>query len=153
MTTTAMHAMTDAERRKFEREILALKLHGFDGECGLAAIEINRRIFGGEGRYIAGLNEYMLERGSPVGHAAVLYPAHRGYGRYWDARGEIRGGEEELRRWGVLNFEDPAFKDTPGWTRAHAAKAITVELGDEWVASKAFKIGSGSKPKMIFGKR
>ena len=79
--------------------IRRLGLHGEDGLCGLAAIEINERIFGGNGSYIAALSKPWLAEGLFVGHVAV----YRG-GRYWDARGAL--SLEELLGYGG---EDPAL--------------------------------------------
>lgn len=84
--------------------IRRLGLYGEDGLCGLAAIEINERIFGGNGSYVAALSKPWLEQGWFVGHVAV----HRG-GRYWDARGALPldellgyGGEDPA----LVQFED-----------------------------------------------
>lgn len=74
--------------RAINENIRGLGLHGFGGECGLAAIEINERIFGGRGSYVAALRADLLAQGWFVGHVAV----YRG-GRYWDARGALPLGE------------------------------------------------------------
>lgn len=84
--------------------IVRLGLHGFGGECGLAAIEINERIFGGRGSYVAALSMPLLEEGRFVGHVAV----YRG-GRYWDAQGALSledllgyGGDDPV----LMQFND-----------------------------------------------
>jgi hypothetical protein len=68
--------------------IRRLGLHGQDGDCGLAAIEINERVLGGRGIYVAALSAPLLEEGRFVGHVAVYYR-----GLYWDAGGELSFGE------------------------------------------------------------
>jgi hypothetical protein len=84
--------------------IRQLGLHGHDGDCGLAAIEINERIFSGNGSYVAALSGPLFAQGWFVGHVAV----YRG-GRYWDARGALP--LDELLRYGgddpvLVQFED-----------------------------------------------
>lgn len=83
---------------KLNAEILALNLNGFDGDCGLAAIEINQRVFDGRARYVAALNETWLAQGRFIGHVAVYFG-----GYFWDARGVI--SKTELMELGAL---DPA---------------------------------------------
>src|SRR5271155_183419 len=79
--------------------ILALGLNGFEGDCGLAAIEINEKIFNGTARYVAALNETCLAQGRFVGHVACFW---RGY--FWDAKGVI--SRSELEEYGALNPAD-----------------------------------------------
>jgi hypothetical protein len=71
-----------------EDAIHALGLYGEDGDCGLAAIEINEKIFGGSGSYVAALDADLLAEEWFVGHVAV-YRA----GRYWDAHGALSLGD------------------------------------------------------------
>ena len=84
---------------KLNAEILALNLNGFDGDCGLAAIEINQRVFESRARYVAALNELWLSQGRFIGHVALYWG-----GYFWDARGVI--SRRELEHLGALNPED-----------------------------------------------
>jgi hypothetical protein len=103
---TAVHSSSrDEIDHAIGENIMRLGLHGFGGECGLAAIEINERIFGGCGSYVAALSAPLLERGWFVGHVAV----YRG-GRYWDARGALSlndllayGGDDPV----LVQFDGP----------------------------------------------
>jgi hypothetical protein len=93
-----------------EKLIASLGLYGFDGDCGLAAIEINERVFGGEGQYVAGLNSRWLAAGRFVGHVAVLWGDH-----YWDALGALH--ENELLGYGA---------DSPALVKLTSAEQIRV---------------------------
>lgn len=109
------------KRTETERAIRSLRLEPGSGWCGSSAIEINHRVFGGKGRYVAGINEFLFDvHGRFIGHVAVLHG-----GRYWDARGEI--SEEDLLGWGMLDYEDPDYR-VRGWTPERAEKTVLVEL-------------------------
>jgi hypothetical protein len=69
---------------EIEERIHSLGLHGEDGDCGLAAIDINENVFGGTGNYVAALDADLLAHGIFVGHVAVYWG-----GQYWDARGAL----------------------------------------------------------------
>lgn len=88
-----------------EEVIRALGLRGEDGDCGLAAIEINERVFGGRGSYVAALDGDLLAEDWFVGHVAVRWG-----GRYWDAHGLLspdslllRGGARAV----LIQFDGP----------------------------------------------
>jgi hypothetical protein len=108
-------------RKQILDRIKALKLHGWGGACGAAAIEINKHVFGGRGRYVAGVNEYMLEEGHSLGHVVVLYD-----GRYYDSDGEI--AEDDLLGWGMVDAEEYDF---PKGAEGLADEAILIELESE----------------------
>jgi len=104
-------------------KIKALGLWGYGGACGAAAIEINRRVFGGRGTYVAGLNEFWLERGRAIGHVAVLHG-----GRYYDSGGRI--SKSDLLDHGMLDPEDPAHRH-PEMTEEDAEKPVLVAFDDD----------------------
>ena len=119
-----------ASTEAVNERIQALALGGFGGACGRAAVEINERVFGGKGRYVAGLNEFWLNRDHAIGHVAVLWD-----GRYWDAKGIL--SEEDLLDWGVLNTKDPAYAHREFGER-EAEHAILVEFDDAVEVLKHF---------------
>ena len=92
------------------RQIKALKLNGFGGDCAAAAIEINNRLFDGEGEYIVAANKFWFNKHNRVlGHVAVKF-----LDRYWDASGETT--LDHLEAWGMLDEQDPDYSDDPEWT-------------------------------------
>jgi hypothetical protein len=106
--------MTPSDVEHIERLIASLGLYGFDGDCGLAAIAINERVFGGEGTFVAGLDARYLGSSPPryVGHVAVLWG-----GCCWDALGALT--ETELLGYGA---EEPVlitFKSADDILRIH----------------------------------
>lgn len=109
--------MSPSDIEAIERMIASLGLYGFDGDCGLAAIEINERVFGSEGLYVAGLDACWL-RGRPprcVGHVAVSWG-----GAYWDALGAL--SEAELLAYGASDPVLIAFDSADEIRRIHAAQ-------------------------------
>lgn len=95
-----LYALNENKKtQSFSDKIKALKIYGFGGQCGAAAIDINEKIFDGQGTLVAAVNEFWFERGRILGHVAVKYD-----GKYYDATGEI--GEEELLAWGMVDPED-----------------------------------------------
>jgi hypothetical protein len=77
---------------------------GFGGSCWAAAVAINRVIFSGHGRLLAGLNVALLEGSShTIGHAAVL--ARKAC---WDLDGRPKE-EDEIEAWGMLDFSDSDY--------------------------------------------
>lgn len=109
-------------------KIRSLKLHGFAGDCGWAAIQINRKVFDGKGVYVAALNNFWLERDRWVGHVAVHFGD-----RFWDTSGTIR--EEDFIEWGMLDPEDPDY-DVPGWDEDAAYSADIFEVTEEEIRQK-----------------
>lgn len=102
--------------------IRSLRLHGYGGACGAAAIEINEQVFDGRGRYVAGVNDFWLNRGRGVGHVAVLYG-----GRYYDSSGIVSKGD--LLDYGMLPEDDPRFQH-PRMTAKDFEASVLVELDD-----------------------
>jgi len=109
--------MTPADIEAIERSITSLGLYGFDGDCGLAAVEINERVFGNEGRYVAGLDSSWLRQRPPrcVGHVAVLWG-----GLYWDALGAL--SEPELLAYGAEAPVLVTFDSADEIRRVHAVQ-------------------------------
>lgn len=113
--------------------IRQLGLYGEDNLCGLAAIEINERIFGGNGSYVAALSKPLLEQGFIVGHIAI----YRG-GRYWDAGGAL--SLEELLGYGG---EDPVLVQLGD---ADEVRAIHErQWGEEFVGAKSEALATFQK--------
>jgi hypothetical protein len=104
--------VNDRDIEAIECIIASLGLYGFDGDCGLAAIQINQEIFRGQGQYVAGLDARWLAQVPPrfVGHVAVLWG-----GLYWDALGALH--ERELLGYGA---EDPVLMTFESADQIHA---------------------------------
>ena len=82
------------------------KIYGFGGECGAAAVAINRVLFGGKGTLIAFLNKFLLEEeGEMFGHVAVKWEDS-----YWDSEGEKQ--KEVMEAWGMLDENDSNYNFT-----------------------------------------
>jgi hypothetical protein len=80
---------------------------GFGGRCGLAAVAINRVLFGGSRKLVAAVNAMFYRKGDQwVGHVAVL--DRRGV--YWDADGEPKP-YDVIDSWGMLDVEDSEYRD------------------------------------------
>lgn len=96
--------------KNISNKIRALKLQGFGGMCGKAAVEINEKVFLGKGRYVAAVNKFLWNACDMViGHFAVEYD-----GTFWDADAEPKEGID-IESWGMVDPEDPDFKDIRGW--------------------------------------
>ncbi len=124
----SQEAMDDAIGENIRR----LGLHGEDGSCALAAIELNERIFGGNGSYVAALSGPLLSQGWFVGHVAV----YRG-GRYWDAQGAL--SLEDLLGYGG---EDPVLVQLDG------ADEVRTIHDRQWGEQEV--VGAGDEALMSF---
>lgn len=120
--------LTRAEAEAFTSKILSLDLAGWGGACGAAALLINDKVFGGKGKLVAGVNEYLLDQGHALGHVAVLFRGH-----YFDSDGEI--SEEDLLGWGMVDAEEQGF---PEGTEELADEAILVQFRNEKELMKHF---------------
>jgi hypothetical protein len=65
-------------------KIKQLKLNGWGGACGAAAAKINGEIFANRGAYVAGVNEFWLDKGHARGHVVVSFD-----GFLWDSDGPV----------------------------------------------------------------
>ena len=89
-----------------DRVLERAKVYGFGGECGAAAVAINRVLFGGKGTLIAFLNKFLLEEeGEMFGHVAVKWEDS-----YWDSEGEKQ--REMMEAWGMLDENDSNYNFT-----------------------------------------
>lgn len=121
--------LSQDEIEEINSKIEALKIHGWGGACGQAAIQINKQVFDGQGEYIAALNNFWLERDRWVGHVAVLYGDE-----LWDSDGLIED-QEDLRAWGMLDPEDPDW-NVPGWDEEAAYDADLYEVSEAEILRK-----------------
>jgi len=112
-----------SEVEAISKRIRALKLYGFGGACGLAAIVINEKIFGGNGDYVGGLNDFWFKHDRAIGHVAVRFGDH-----YWDSKGVLT--EQKLLHWGVLDIQDKDYRH-PDFDEYAAQKAALIEFDDE----------------------
>lgn len=99
-------------------EIIALAracgFSGFGGDCFAAAIAINRVVFDGRGKLVAGLNEAFAEKQHFIGHMAVLDPSSTSASQvYWDADGRPKN-IDEIESWGMLDVSDPDYVELAG---------------------------------------
>lgn len=107
------------------KQIKALKLNGFGGDCPAAAIEINDRLFDGEGEYIVAANKFWFNKHHRViGHVAVKF-----LDRYWDASGETT--LDHLESWGMLDEQDPDYSDDPEWTPEDAYEVELLGMNED----------------------
>lgn len=120
--------MTTLVNRKQIQETIAkirkLGLHGYGGACSAAAARINKVIFKGKGKYAAGVNEYLLEHERIAGHVVVSFA-----GRFWDSEGIV--DPDDLLAWGMVDPDDPDYRNVPGWNPQHAEKSILIEFDNE----------------------
>lgn len=108
-----------------EHQIKALKLNGFGGDCPAAALEINNRLFDGEGEYIVAANKFWFNKHNRViGHVAVKF-----LDRYWDASGETT--LDHLEAWGMLDEQDPDYSDDPEWTPEDAYEVELLGVNED----------------------
>jgi hypothetical protein len=130
----AMLNMSAEQRLEAVATILAAAredgFEGFGGNCFAAAIALNRVLFGGKGTLVAGLNEFFLAKGHPIGHGAVLHD-----GIYWDADGRPKDADD-IESWGMLDHLDPdwiaaARRYRARLTEARASEAAVFEMNDE----------------------
>lgn len=98
--------LTEARSRGFK---------GFGGECGEAAVAINRVLFAGAGSIVAGLNVALQEHGRFVGHFAVCIDDKAHGLMHIDCDGSLKN-EDEIESWGML---DPDDLDWHEFAQAH----------------------------------
>jgi len=107
------------------QKIKDLKLYGFGGFCADAAIQINHKIFNGEGEYIVAVNKFLFEKEDRiVGHVAVRYNE-----KLWDAEGLTT--EEKLESWGMVDENDPDYNEHPQWNADAAYEAELLEMDED----------------------
>ena len=82
----------------------ALKLYGFGGQCGAAALAINAVLFNNTGTFMVGVNEFFWRHGVFLGHVAVRYR-----GVLFDADGPKE--PEDITSWGMLDPEDRDYHE------------------------------------------
>ena len=108
-----------------EKKIKDLKLNGFGGDCPWAAIEINKKIFDGEGEYIVAANKFWFNKHNRViGHVAVKY-----LDRYWDSDGETT--LDHLESWGMLDEHDSDYNEDTDWTPEDAYEVELLEMNED----------------------
>ena len=90
---------------------------GFGGRCGLAAIAINRVLFGGKAKIVGVFNKTFEEHGNSIGHIAVLHDDI-----YWDADGQAKE-LSDIESFGMLDPEDPDYQE--------AAEALGFEYDED----------------------
>jgi hypothetical protein len=85
--------------------IRAAQIDGFGGQCGRAAIAINRVVFGNKGRYVVATNPHISEHRGRLfmGHVVVEWR-----GRLFDATGLV-GDEHDVEAWGMVDHDDPDY--------------------------------------------
>ncbi len=94
-------------------------LLGYDGDCGQAAVAINRVVFSGRGTLVGFFNAALLEKQFATGHIVVFYD-----GIYWDVDGYPKT-MEIMEEWGISRVDDPFDRDLADqfdleWTEAAA---------------------------------
>lgn len=97
-------------------------LQGFAGNCGIAAVAINRVLFDGQGRIIAAFNEPFFDHGRCIGHIVVEQPGTNPP-VYWDSDA-LPKDWEQVESWGVLDDSDPDYIEQAralGFDLAHAS--------------------------------
>jgi hypothetical protein len=115
-------------------------LNGFSGNCWAVAVAINRVVFNGQGKFIAGLNGPLMEKaGLNIGHASVLARE-----ACWDADGRPKE-EFDISAWGMLDFQDQdnrkLFKEHKiRWTEANTQDAGIWEFETEAEFVEACKV-------------
>ena len=114
-------------KEEIVKKIKDLKLYGFGGFCADAALQINNKVFNGEGEYVAAANKFWWEKENRIiGHVVVKYN-----NSYWDAEGETT--LEKVESWGMLDEEDPEYSDHPDWTPEDAYEVELLELSEDEV--------------------
>lgn len=125
---------------RLKHVLAALKLandrgmHGFSGDCGAAAIAINRVLFDGKAEIVAALNMEFASRGRWIGHVAVRLD-HPTLGLiYLDADAKVKPADQ-VENWGMLDAEDPDHIEAAAeagitWTD-EAAEAVTMRVVNE----------------------
>lgn len=91
--------------RRADEVIRAAQIDGFAGQCGRAAIAINRVVFGDAGRYVVATNPHVsAHRGRLfMGHVVVEWKK-----RLFDATGLV-GDEHDVEVWGMVDHADPDY--------------------------------------------
>lgn len=91
--------------KRADEIIRAAQLEGFGGQCGRAAVAINRVVFGDKGRYVVATNPAISKHRFRLfmGHVVVEWK-----GRLFDATGLI-GDESEVEAWGMVDHTDPDY--------------------------------------------
>jgi len=114
-------------RQKIQATVASIRklgLHGYGGACSAAAVKINKTIFKGKGKYAAGVNEFLLDQGRVAGHIVVSFA-----GLFWDSEGVV--DPDDLIEWGMVDHEDPDYRNIPGWNPERAEKSILIEFDNE----------------------
>ena len=105
-----------------DRVLEKAKIYGFGGECGAAAVAINRVLFGEKGTLIAFLNKFLFEEeGEMFGHVAVKWEDS-----YWYSDGEKQ--KEVMEAWAMLDENDYKFP-----SEEDAYQVIEVPLSEDEV--------------------
>jgi hypothetical protein len=108
-------------------KIKALKLNGWGGRCGQAAIELNHKIFNGKGKYIVAVNKFLWDFESEfIGHVAIKYN-----NQLWDADGLTN--MEKLESWGMVDEHDPDYTGKFGWTTESAYEVEIMEMTEDQI--------------------
>ena len=109
------------------QKIKDLKLYGFGGFCADAAIEINNKVFNGNGEYVASANKFWFEKENRIlGHVVVKYND-----TYWDSEGQTT--LDKVESWGMVDEEDPEYSDHPEWKPKDAYEVELLELTEDEV--------------------
>ena len=93
--------------KRADEVIRAAQLEGFSGQCGRAAIAINRVVFDDKGRYVIATNPHvnkhpLWKRQAPRGGLFMAHVAVEWKGRLFDARGLI-DDESLVEDWAIID--------------------------------------------------
>lgn len=102
----------------------SMGFHGFGGNCGQAAVAINRVIFNNEGRLVGAFNEAFFEHGHYFGHIAV----EDSTGSFWDADARPKH-LDDIESWAMLDTSDPDYEEL--------AEQLGIEWNDETASAVA----------------
>lgn len=126
---------------------------GFGGECGVAAIALNRVLFGNEGTFVGAFNVAFQAQNSLVGHIAVRVP-HPEHGVvYWDADGKLKHADD-IESWGMLDPEDADYRKRAralgiAWNEDVANEAALFEFDSEAEVLEHFQGSVAEKMRQL----
>ena len=115
----------NSDTKEITRKIKALKIKGWGGLCGQAAIQINHNVFNGKGKYLVAVNEFLWDfENKLVGHVVVKYN-----NKLWDVDGLTT--MDKLESWGMVDEQE--YSDIFGWTTEDAYKVKIMEMTEDQI--------------------